>query len=290
MLTGWLLLMAVTVAQTEQANRSRLDASFNAAEDEQAKAIAADSGKIVAPGAVQKVKHFRAGMNLDISYQSNADLSGRGGRGDVLIHPSLDVGYNRALGHGFTVDASIRQEAFYFARLDELDFWGTFGDARLSYRPVKGGPTLFASAQPYRYENMDTGDQFVAALNVVAGATQNFVFNSDRSAFYFGYRFNNTFASPALLNSDTHQAVAGFNHFVTDRLMGQLYGLFEYADYQDVVREDRRFIVGLQWTYRYNDWLSFRLNTSFIENDSTNSAFEFQNFAAGAGSSVLIRF
>lgn len=72
--------------------------------------------------------------------------------------------------------------------------------------------------------------------------------------------------------------------------MAQLCGLFEYADFQDIAREDRRLIAGLQWTYRYDDWLSFRLNTSFVDNDSTDPDFEFQNFSVGAGSNVLIRF
>lgn len=95
----------------------------------------------------------------------------------------MHVGYNQPLGHGLRVDAPVRQEAYFFGRLDELDFWGTFGDVRLSYRPVESGPVLFVTAQPYRYENMDTGDQFLSAVNVVVGATQSSVFNTINRCF-----------------------------------------------------------------------------------------------------------
>lgn len=57
-------------------DRICLSASFDDAEDELAKAREADAGEIIAPGAVSKPKLFRVGLDLEISYQNNADLSG----------------------------------------------------------------------------------------------------------------------------------------------------------------------------------------------------------------------
>jgi hypothetical protein len=226
---------------------------------------------------------FRANASVRTDYTTNAQLSGNHGSGDLLVFPTVEFGFNTGLGKGFSFDIAARVESGLYARNDERAFVGYGAVATFDWRPRPNLPRVYVSAEPYRYDGLDTGDLMTQAIGAAVGTDWGFSFNAGRSLAFFGYSFTNYFSDPTIDNRSAHKAVAGIAHQFLPQLTGQLFYAYQFSDYQDIDRDDSRHVVGLTLTYQFSQQLFGSLSGSFIDSESTQDRASYQNALLSAG-------
>ena len=116
-------------------------------------------GKSLPPPAGLKGK-FRFNVGTRAEYTSNAKLSGNHSSGDFIGLPTVEGGYNVALGKHFTFDLATKVESGIYADHSDRGFLGYSANATLDYRPRTGLPRIYVTAEPYRYDGFDTGGRY----------------------------------------------------------------------------------------------------------------------------------
>src|SRR5260221_13687625 len=96
---------------------------------------------------------FRFTVAARGEYTSNAKLSGNHSSGDFIGLPTIEGGYNVALGKYFTFDISTKVESGIYADNQDRGFLGYSANATLDYRPKVGLPRIYVTAEPYRYDS-----------------------------------------------------------------------------------------------------------------------------------------
>jgi len=279
------LLAAVAAPSVAQDGAS--SESFSTTRSSQSAEVVEDIGEIEAAGGAAASK-FRTSVNFRANYTSNAKLSGNHGSGDVLSMPTLEVGFNTQLGHGFGFDIAARIESVLYARFDERSFAGYSAVATLDWRSRPNTPRLYVSAEPYRYDSYDTGDLMTQALGVTAGTDWGFGFNAGNSYAAVGYSFSHYFADPSIDNRNAHRLVASVTHQLNPKLYGQLFYAYQYTLFEDVDRDDSRHILGLNLIYQINRRFFATATATFVDNESTQDQASYQ--AANAALGLTLQF
>ena len=254
-----------------------------------------DSGKIVASAAAvskapAKPKYFSISFVNLIEYNSNARLSNVDQEGDVLFMPSLDFGFYRPLGAGFSAIAGANVNSTFFADFDESSFWGASGRFGVDYRYNRVLPRVYATFNPYYYQSYDTGDHITEALSFAVGADNQHVFNQDRTAVFYAFDYSYYATSPAADSRESVRATVGLTQSIFKNAFLQPFYTFQYSNYFNQPREDFRHAFGLAFIYDFTPWLSARLYGNYAKNYSSLDAADYENFAAGAGSGITVRF
>lgn len=239
-------------------------------------------GKSLPPPEQIKGK-FRFNVTARGEYTSNAKLSGNNSSGDFIGLPTVEGGYNVALGKYFTFDLATKVESGIYADNDDRGFLGYSANATLDYRPKVGLPRIYVTAEPYRYDSFDTGDRITQAIGVAAGTDWGISFNAGRSVAFAGYNYGHYFADPSIDNRDSHRIVVGFAHQLRQNLTGQIFYAWQYNDYNDIDRSDSRNMVGVNFVCSFTKNLFGSFTTSFIDNDSTFDNASYQSITASLG-------
>jgi hypothetical protein len=253
-----------------------------------------DSGEIiistVAAKTAPKPKYFSVSFVNLIEYNSNALLSNVDQEGDVLFMPSLDFGYYRPLGAGFSVIAGANVNTTFYADFDENSYWGASGRVGADYRYNQVLPRVYAIFNPYYYQSYDTGDHLTEALAFSLGADNQHVFNQDRTAFFYGFDYSRFYTDPSFDDRESARATVGLTHSVFKHAFLQPFYTFQYSNYFNQPREDFRHAVGLAFIYDFTPWLSVRVYGNYAKNYSSLDSADYENFASGAGSGITVRF
>jgi len=225
---------------------------------------------------------FRFNVTARAEYTSNAKLSGNNSSSDFIGLPTIEGGYNVALGKYFTFDLSTKVESGIYADNGSHDFVGYSANATLDFRPKPGLPRVYITAEPYRYDNFD-GDLITEAIGVEAGTDWGYSFNSGHSVAYLGYNYGHYFADPGMDDRNSHRIVVGIAHQLRQNLTAQLFYAWQYNDYTDIERHDSRNLVGLNFVYAFSkNWFG-TLSTSFVDNDSNFEHASYQSVTAALG-------
>lgn len=239
-------------------------------------------GKSIPEPAPLKRK-FRFNVTARGEFTSNAKLSGDHSSGDILGLPTIEAGYNVALGKYFTFDLAAKVESAIFGDHNDRSFIGYSANATLDFRPRPGLPRIYISAEPYRYDSFDTGDLLTQAIGLAAGTDWGYAFNNGRSLLYGGYNFERYLADPSIDNRNAHRVVVGLAHQLRSNLTGQLFYAWQYNDFIDASRHDSRHLVGVNLIYTFSErWLG-TLSTSFVDNDASVDRASYQSVNAGLG-------
>ncbi len=277
---AWIVLLGILYVAplNSRAGESSVRTSQSAQEIEDIGAIEAAEGE----GTASRLK-FRASVATRADYTSNAKLSGNHGSGDVLFLPTVELGLNAPLGHGFSFDVAVKLEAAAYSRFDERGFIGYSAVTTLDWRPKPNLPRIYIGAEPYRYDSFDTGDLLTQALGLTAGTDWGFAFNGGNSLAFIGYSFTDYLADPNIDDRFSHRGTVGLVHQFKPQLYGQAYYQYQYTDFQEVDRRDSRHIFGVSLTYQINRRLFTSLTGSFVDNDSTQNLASYQSAGASLG-------
>jgi|GEM_PF-1322549 len=233
-------------------------------------------------------RNFRFNVSARGDYTSNAKLSGNHASSDLIGLPTLEAGYNVALGQHFTFDLAGKVEAAIFSDHSDRGFVGYSANATLDYRPRPGLPRIYISAEPYRYDNFDIGDSITQAIGFAAGTDYGYAFNNGRSLVYGGYNFARYLSDPSIDDRNSHRVVIGLAHQFRSNLTGQIFYAWQYNDFVEVSRHDSRHLVGASLIYTISErWLG-TFSTSFADNDSNAERASYQSVNASFG--VTLQF
>lgn len=242
---------------------------------------AADGKSIPEPQGIKG--KFRFNVTTRAEYTSNAKLSGDHSSGDFIGLPTVEGGYNVALGKSFTFDLAAKVESGIYADNSDRGFLGYSANATLDYRPKAGLPRVYVTAEPYRYDGFDTGDRITQAIGLAAGTDWGKSFNAGRSVAFVGYNFGHYFADPTIDNRDSHRVVVGVAHQLRQNLTGQLFYAWQFNDYTDLDRHDSRNMVGVNFVCAFTKSLFGSFTTSFVDNDSNFDQASYQSITASLG-------
>lgn len=251
-----------------------------------AKGAEADlEGKGVAPAEEQKPR-FRFNVTARGEYTSNAKLSGNHSSGDFIAMPTVEGGYNVALGKYFTFDLGLKVESGIYADNSDRGFVGYSALATLDYRPSQKAPRIYVSAEPYRYDSFDTGDSITQAAGLAVGTDWGVSFNQGRSLVFVGYTFSHYFSDPNIDDRNSNRVVFGVAHQLRQNLTGQLFYSWQHNEYTGLDRYDSRHIVGLNFLYQISENWFGSFTTSLVDNDSNQDNASYQSATAAVGVTV----
>jgi len=226
---------------------------------------------------------WRVNASGRAQYTSNAILSGNHGSDDFLFLPTVEVGYHTPLGKHFSFDLSAKIESAIFGDHSDRSFVGYSALATLDYTFKPGLPRLYVTVEPYRYDAFDSGELATSAVGFIGGVDWGRGFNAGRSVVFAGYSFAGYIADPSVDSRTAHRAVLGLAHQIRSNLTAQAYYAYQYSDYTDFGRNDHRNVLSGNLIYQFAEHFFGTLNTSWVNNDSTQNHASYQGFGAGLG-------
>jgi hypothetical protein len=231
---------------------------------------------------------LRVSVNVRAAYTTNANLDGNHSSSDLLFLPTIEAGFHTPLGKHFTFDLSTKIESATYVHYDRKGFVGYSALATLDYRISKGLPRIYASFEPYRYQNYDTGDTLSQAVGFTGGTDYGIPFNGGRTLGFVGYSFTDYLADPNIDSRLVHRAVVGLAHQIRSDITAQFYGVYQYSDYTDFDREDSKFTIAGNLVYQFTDRLFGSFTAAWISNDSTQAHAGYESFSTSLG--VTLQF
>ena len=230
---------------------------------------------------------FRDKLRFNVSaraaYTTNALLDGNHGSSDLLFLPTIEVGFHTPLGKHFTFDLAAKVESATYVHYDHKSFVGYSALATLDYRIKSGLPRIYASIEPYRFNNYDTGDLLSSAIGFTGGTDYGIAFNGGRTLGFVGYSFTDYLADPDIDGRLVHRAVIGLAHQIRSNITGQLYGVYQYSDYTNFDRQDSKFTVAGNLIYQFNQHMFGSFTAAWISNDSDQDHAGYESFSTSLG-------
>jgi hypothetical protein len=243
---------------------------------------------------VRPPRYFTFLNDTSVEWDSNARLASANAQDSTLIIERLSLRYSREFAPQWRVTSTARQQFFWFTSLPSSDFLGQSLDTDVSYQ-IKGvvpkvfelvfDPRLFLGCNLYRYEDYNTGSQFVKAAVIRGGSDHAIPFFNGQSAFFYGYTGSVENTTPGTFDKHQHQVYGGWNQTVIPRyISAQAFYRFAYSEYTNVDRDDKNNLMGLTLNYRVNEWVNLSGFANYTRNIS--NVAEYQNLATG----VLFNF
>jgi hypothetical protein len=243
----------------------------------------------------EKLTDFQVGLLQDLEYQSNANLDGNGGSGSFSYSPTVFFRSSTKIREELRFSTAASWGSTWYSDLDERDFWGLTGQVQLNYRPAKRWPEFYAGPELNRYEQWDGGDEISKSISAVVGL-RNTVKLGPKTNLFYNIRYAHRWIDPSQFERDQVNVLVGFTQRLAKGLFLQPSYSFGWYDYEDgfglanVDREDLRHELALALVYRLNENFSFRLSGSFVDNDSSFSRANYQNFSTGLNSGIVYGF
>jgi hypothetical protein len=238
------------------------------------------------PEAQELKGKFRFNVAARGEYTSNSKLTGNHTSSDFIGLPTIEGGYNVALGKYFTFDLSAKVESAIYAEYGDRGFLGYSANATLDYRPFTGAPRVYVTAEPYRYESFDTGDRMTQAIGLAAGTDWGKAFNNGRSLAFVGYNYESYLADPTIDSRNSHRVVVGLAHQLRQNLTGQIFYAWQFNDFTEIDRRDSRNMVGVSLTAAFTKHIFGSWTTSFVDNESDFIRASYQSVSSSLGLTV----
>ena len=226
---------------------------------------------------------WRYNVSGRAQYTSNALLSGNHTSSDFLFLPTIDVGYHTPLGKHFSFDLGTKIEAAILADHSDRSFVGYSAIATLDYTHKPGVPRAYVSVEPYRYDAFDSGELATEAVGFTGGFDWGRSFNAGRSVVFAGTSYSYYLADPSIDSRSTVRGVVGLAHQIRSNLTAQAYYAFQYSDYTDFGRNDRRNVLAGNLLYQFREHFFGSVNVSWVNNDSSQEHASYQGVSAGLG-------
>ena len=237
----------------------------------------------------EKPTPFRVYSDVTGNYTSNVLLQPHGGPGDTFLLGEVGASWSHLIAQNLGLDIGVRQQFFRYNRYSALDFDALNVGAGVNYALPKLGGIVLSAA--YSYDRMvDRREQLEFYTNhaLSIGAQKTWILSRAHNIFV---AYNSAFSvatDPSLQRRNYHSLSAGYNVDLTRHFSGQFVYRLTLSDYSGISRQDLTNLVALGFSYKLTSWANVSAMGSYIFNDSTRPAFDYQagNLAANLGFSV----
>jgi hypothetical protein len=245
------------------------------------------------PGQLTRTRRetrVRVTLDNELAYQSNAELSGRGGEGDFVWFPGVSAATTHKISDTLSLEARAALQAGVYADLTELDFWGVSGEV-LGLRALgDSGWSLYGGLEAYDYRSLDDGEDLSRAVAPTAGLRYLRYYAASRIHGFADIGVKHRYTDPASDERDEFTVSLGATKQVADKLYAQGFYEYRFANYEDGGREDDRHYVSASLFYLFAGSVRASLGLSFTDNDSNRAGADYQTVNTGLGSSVSWEF
>lgn len=252
-------------------------------------ALIEDGGDLAALTRQELALRTRLAVVNDFVYQSNAELSGKGGEGDFVWFPAIVGGLEYKFSDRITFEAQAALQAGLYADLDQFNFRGVSGQA-LVRRKLAAGWSIYGGATAYDYQSLSGDGTLVRAFAPTAGFGYARYYAASRTFAFADLSVKQHFTSPSADDRTEYNASLGASRQLADRLHVQVIYAYRFADYDDNGRHDQRHQIGASLIYLFNDTVRASLGVNFVDNDSNAFGADYQTVNTGLGSSLSWNF
>jgi hypothetical protein len=238
----------------------------------------------------ERAARLRLALDNELTYQSNAELDGRGGQGDLVWFPSIAATADYKVSDTLSLEARAALQTGVYADLTELDFWGATGELLGRRALGAGGWSLYGGVEAYDYQSLDDGDSLSRAIAPKAGLGYLRYYAESRTYGFADLGVKHRYTDPASDERDEFTASLGVTRQLADRVYAQGFYEYRFANYEDGGREDQRHYLSASVTYLFTDAVRAGLSLSFLDNDSNTAGADYQTVNTGLSSSVSWEF
>ena len=234
---------------------------------------------------------FTASVSVPIYWTSNVALTNSGEQDDLLISPVAAVGYQPHITKNLTGYIGVRDQQFYYQRLDDFDFGSFDVDLGLTYTVPQFYHLILHLGYDYnRLTEKNSFDSFFSNHILVLSAeipirinrSQQLSLGMDTSLSMGG--------DPEGPRRHDFDWYAVYSLQLTRALVLSASGRIVLHEYVQTDRVDVSEMIALNATYSIATWFNVSALASFAANQSNHSVFDYQVGNAGGAVTFSIRF
>lgn len=251
----------------------------------------ADLGEQAILKRVEKYNPFTFETGVPIYYTSNVALVNRGRVSDVIIAPVIGVTYAPKFQRTLYGEFTLRQQFFYYNDFSSFNFASFDALAGLVYYvPKLNNLTLRANIDYNRLTGTDNFDDFFS--NYALSLSAEVPFRIGRAQqISFGVDVNiSLYADPSPPQRNDFGFYAGYSVNVSRSFSLNASGRLVVRPYDSGGRTDVSEIIALSANYRMSDWFTVSAISTFVANQSSRSAFDYEVFNGGGGITFSWKF
>ena len=291
-------------AQTGAADRARLQTSQSPVQSpvsttddgvDQGYAAASpndsDLGEQAILKRVEKYEPFTLETGVPIYYTSNVALVDQGKVGDTIIAPVIGLTYAPKITKTLYGAFTIRQQFFYYQDVTSFNFASFDAIAGLVYFvPNMHNLVLRAGIDYNRLTGTDSFESFFS--NYALGLGAEIPIPMGRAQLIsLGLDANiSLYATPSPPQRNDIGAYVAYTVNLTRNFSLNAAGRLVVRPYDSGGRTDVSEILSLSANYRVRDCLVVSAVTSFVANQSNQSAFDYEVFNGGGGVTLSWKF
>lgn len=239
-----------------------------------------DLGEQVILKRREKATPFRLSADVSGFYTSNAALTDVRTVDDFYLVGQVGVTYQTRIANDLAGEITLRQAAFRYAELSDLDFESLNLGAGLTYivRPLWGT----AVSARYNYNRLTDGSEhqeFFKNQTLTLSLFKSFEL-SKAHYIYAGYSSIFGWSDPVAPQRDEHGFFLGYRANLTRSVSTELFYRIAVFDYVGG-RDDLNQVVGLSVSYSPTKWLSLSTSASGGFNRSDREILDYRVFNAG---------
>jgi len=234
---------------------------------------------------------FTVSVSVPIYWTSNVALTNSGEQDDLLISPVAAVGYQPRIAKNLTGYIGVRDQQFYYARLDDFDFGSFDVDLGLTYTVPQFYNLILHLG--YDYNRLTEKNSFES------------FFSNHLLVFSAEIPIHISRAQQLSLGMDTSISMGGdpegprrhdfdwyaiYSLQLTRALVLSASGRITLHEYVQTDRADVSEMIALNATYYITTWFNVSALASFAANQSNHSVFDYQVGNVGGAVAVSIRF
>lgn len=222
---------------------------------------------------------------------SNVELVPNEPRDDLVWAPAVIAVYQPRLAANLLGNFFVQQQFFHYNRLDNLDFGSLEARAGLAYT-LPALHDLILRAE-YGYSRLTTRysiDEFFHQHSGIFNAELPFRFGESQN-LSIGTNANISLEGhPDTAQRDTYDLFAIYAVDFTDAFSFVASGRIGYRDYRIGDRRDINETFAVSTHYRFAEWITGSLFSSFSANQSNNRNFDYAVFNLGGGFALTLKF
>ncbi len=239
----------------------------------------------------EKYQPFTVAVSAPFSYTSNAALTSRGEKDDILFTPAVGVSFTPRITNTFFASVSVGQQYFYYDRFPDLDFGSFDARAGLSYLVPKLHNLLLRADYDYNRLTSDDGfDEFFSQHSLTFGAELPFRIGRAQQISVGTDLSFSLAADPDQPARHDFSAFAAYSVNLTRALTLSGVARLAVRDYVEGDRTDVSGIFALSVNYAFTKWLSASASSTFATNDSNQDVFDYDVANLGAALSLAFKF
>ena len=240
---------------------------------------------------VEKYEPFTIETGVPIYYTSNVALVDNGRVGDTIIAPVVGITYSPKITKTLYGEFTLRQQFFYYSDITSFNFASFDAIAGLVYYlPELHNLVLRGGIDFNRLTGTDNFDSFFSDYSLgLAAELPIRIGRAQQISVGLGAAIS-LYATPSPPQRNDVGAYVGYTVNLSRNFWLSASGRVVVRPYDSGSRTDVSEIIALSADYRIRDWLTVAALTTFVANQSNQSAFDYEVFNGGGGVTLSWKF